>query len=366
MFYGLVRLLPPQPCLRPIWFEAAAPSVTFLEKRKLSRKYALRALVPAVERTMTMRIPVLYSLSLCALLSSCIDDPAQSAASGGVTTTSSGTANASGPVGNPSAAPGSSAPGGPQDSSDSSSSAPGSSGGGGAPDEPDPALLTCNPGRVDECLPGQKCSSYRSSPDKNLNDATRCAPVIGNQQLGEACVRDRESGNDDCGPMLFCDAGCSACEGPGTCIAFCDSTQDPVQDCEARGVQGGHCFKLNDGAMPICKESCDPIAQNCKDPEQACHATLDSFLCTKFRPEEGSDGSYGQACDRVQSCAPGLTCRDAAEVGACKDKGEGRCCTEMCDLNAVPSQCTRAGESCKAIFDNPISGLEHVGVCTVN
>lgn len=312
---------------------------------------------------MTMRISVLYSLSFCALLSSCIDDPARSAGSGGVASTSSATASASGSAGTSGAVPTGSSPSTPQDSTSASS---GGSGSTSAPDEPDPALLACNPGRDDECLPGQKCSSYLSSLDKKQTNATRCAPVIGNQQLGEPCVRDRESGNDDCGPMLFCDAGCSACDGPGTCIAFCDGSQDPVQDCEARGVQGGHCFRLNNGALPICKQSCDPIAQNCDDPEQACHATLDSFLCTKFRPEAGSDGSYGQPCDRVQSCAPGLTCRSAAEVGACKDKGEGRCCTQMCDLNAAPSQCSRAGESCKAIFENPVSGLEHVGVCTVN
>lgn len=250
--------------------------------------------------------------------------------------------------------------------SNSSSSSASSSGTLTSTGTEEPSLVSCNPGREDQCDAGQKCSTYMSDLTKKQTDGTRCAPVTGTAKLGEACTRNRDEGTDDCGPMLFCNAGCSACDGPGTCIAYCDVDKDPVQDCKDRGVENGHCFHFNGNALPICMKVCDPIKQDCADEKQACHATLDNFLCATFRPEPGSEGKYGQPCDRVQSCAPGLTCRDAKEVEACKDQEEGRCCTNICDRSKKDEkQCGGEQESCEAIFEKPVTGLEDVGVCVL-
>lgn len=205
-----------------------------------------------------------------------------------------------------------------------------------------------------------------SDPEKNQTDATQCVPRTGNAKLGEACIRNRDMGTDNCGPMLFCNAGCSACDGPGRCVAFCDKDKDPVQDCADRGVEKGHCFVLNYGALPICMPVCDPLKQDCEDEQDACHATLDNFLCAKFRPEPDSDGTYGQSCDRVQSCAPGLTCKDASLVEACKDQEEGsKCCAHICDRSKGNADCKQENESCEPIFKDakPVAGVENVGVC---
>lgn len=214
-----------------------------------------------------------------------------------------------------------------------------------------------------DCPRGFKCMPY-SSQGGSWWDATACFPVdpepVG---LGEPCQWEGEpwSGIDDCGFAQVCwsfepgDGG--VCKGlclfenPGDweTVTCEDPAAFPFVGCQ-------DCFCS-------CETHCDPLAQDCV-AGQACVASADIFLCV---PDASDDmGAYGDPCEFLNACDPGLMCLDADTVPGCE--GGVGCCTPFCDVT-LPNACPGAaeGQTCQAWYEPgqaPV-GLENVGACAL-
>ena len=214
---------------------------------------------------------------------------------------------------------------------------------------------TCDPAEQD-CPEGDKCTGYVVQQGYCCVDANKCVPVIGNQQLGDPCVRTED--NDDCDEGLFCMTVTSGSTGDGVCLAFCNVGE---QDCAEDGLPDANCIAFNDGALPICQDSCDPLLQDC-DGELGCYGVGNQgFVCSVPGFEDGL-GNDGDMCFTIQSCKPGLGCT-AAEV--LSDCGATRCCSPYCDLSA-PDPCTEP-EQCVPYYEEGTAppNYENVGLCAV-
>ncbi len=227
----------------------------------------------------------------------------------------------------------------------------GSDGGdeGGFINDPDGGIVgQCDPAAQD-CPRGQKCTSYVATPGGTTVDATQCVEIIGDDQWGESC--ERMEGNDTCGAGLFCMTEISGGTGEGRCLEYCVVNQP----CEF----GGECFAFNDGALPVCEVTCDPLAPDCPGG-QGCYAAFNNFVCAIPGPANGM-GADGDPCNTIQSCNPGLVCRG----GTAGCAAEAACCTPFCDLSEGNAGCTEGGESCIQALDEPPPGLEDVGYCGI-
>jgi hypothetical protein len=214
---------------------------------------------------------------------------------------------------------------------------------------------TCDPAEQD-CPEGDKCTGYVVQQGYCCVDANKCVPVIGNAQLGDPCVRTED--NDDCAEGLFCMTVTSGSTGDGVCLAFCDVG---AQDCHEDGLPDAQCIAFNDGTLPLCQDSCDPLTQDCSG-DLGCYGVGDQgFVCSVPGYEDGL-GNDGDMCFTIQSCKPGLGCT-AAEV--LSDCGAARCCSPYCDLSE-PDTCT-SPEECVAYYEPGTAppGYENVGLCAV-
>jgi hypothetical protein len=214
---------------------------------------------------------------------------------------------------------------------------------------------TCDPAEQD-CPEGDKCTGYVVEQGSCCVDANKCVPVIGNGQLGDPCVRTED--NDDCAEGLFCMTVTSGSTGDGRCLAFCDVA---TQDCHEDGLPDAQCIAFNDGTLPLCQDSCDPLLQDCSG-DLGCYGVGDQgFVCSVpgYEPGLGNDGDM---CYTIQSCKPGLGCT-AAEV--LSDCGASRCCSPYCDLS-MPDPCTLP-EECVPYYEPGTAppGFEDVGLCAV-
>ena len=205
----------------------------------------------------------------------------------------------------------------------------------------------CDPYEQD-CPKGEKCTSYVQTPGGATVDATKCVPIIGDDLWGEPCERMAE--NDTCAAGFFCMTNVSGNTGMGTCLEYCS----PEQPCEF----GGECFSFNDGALPVCEITCDPILQDCP-AGQGCYAAFDNFVCALPGAPDGQ-GADGDPCNTIQSCNPGLICR-----GGTANCPEGACCTPVCELSGPAEQCEDPSEQCIQALDDPPPGLMDVGFCGV-
>ena len=214
---------------------------------------------------------------------------------------------------------------------------------------------TCDPGAQD-CPDGEKCTAYVMTPGYCCVDANKCVPIIGDKQLGDPCTRGLD--NDDCDKGLFCMTKTSGDQGEGVCLAMCDAIN---QDCAEDGLPDADCIAFNDGALPLCQDSCDPVIQDCTPPLGCYGVGNQGFVCAQpgFDPGLGNDGDE---CYTVQSCKPGLGCTASEVLDGC---GASRCCTPYCDLNE-PDPCT-APESCVPYYDAGTAppGYDHVGLCAI-
>jgi len=214
---------------------------------------------------------------------------------------------------------------------------------------------TCDPAAQD-CPDGEKCTGYVQEPGYCCVDSNKCVPIIGDKLLGEPCTRGVD--NDDCGLGLFCMAKTSGSEGEGVCLAFCNAA---TQDCGDHGLPGAECIAFNDGTLPLCQDSCDPVLQDCTMP-LGCYGVGDQgFVCAQPGFDEGL-GNDGDACYTIQSCKPGLGCTNAEALEGCD---ASRCCSPYCDLDE-PDPCT-APESCVPYYDAGTAppGYEHIGLCAI-
>ncbi|MEM6993405.1 MAG: hypothetical protein AAF721_23025, partial [Myxococcota bacterium] len=97
------------------------------------------------------------------------------------------------------------------------------------------------------------------------------------------------------------------------------------------------CVVANDGILPLCLPSCDPLMQDCP-ADGGCYLVEGIAVCA---PVSGTLLS-GDACGSANACTPGLACVDGG--GGCA-LGTS-CCGPYCDVG--DPGCT-AGLSCAPI-----------------
>jgi hypothetical protein len=206
------------------------------------------------------------------------------------------------------------------------------------------------------CPEGFKCMPYADDGGSSWN-AQFCFPLdpdpVG---VGEPCevVGDGVSGLDDCeeGSMCwFVDPDTNE----GTCVAFCGGTPDDP-DCDAAHT----CLVANDEVLNLCMPFCDPVLQDC-DAGYGCYPMDDGFVCAV--DASGEMGSFGDVCEFINVCDPGLACITGELVLGCTEAG---CCTPFCDLDD-PTPCSgiSGGVECVPWYldgDAP-AGFEDVGIC---
>ncbi|MCA9708728.1 MAG: hypothetical protein KDK70_22960 [Myxococcales bacterium] len=298
---------------------------------------------------------LLAVISLATVLAGCTEDPpADPTSSSGLDSTGASSISGTGMVGSSTGPFETTA----VDSDDATTD--GSSGGGfiyGDPDGGD--VFPCDPFQQD-CPEGEKCVPWANDGGSTWND-TRCAPVVPDPvPPGEPCTVEGSgtSGIDDCAAGAMCwdvDPDTNA----GTCVALCmGSEAAPV--CDEAGTT---CVMANDGVLTLCLPTCDPIEQQCPQ-DQACMPVGDAFVCIF---DAGNQGGYGDSCEAIAACVPGLVCVAPQDVPGCMSAS---CCTELCSLSdpAGDAQCTGApqGQQCVPWFESdPPPEYVDLGVCRV-
>jgi hypothetical protein len=132
---------------------------------------------------------------------------------------------------------------------------------------------------------------------------------------------------------------------------------DPVCD-----EPGWACGVFNQGVVPLCLPTCDPLVQDCPEGD-ACYVMYDLLLC--MPDHSGPDaGAYGDPCEFINVCDPGLLCIETDVVPGCQSPVG--CCSPLCDTTQ-PNTCPGMadGEQCLPIWDPGDGPPEwaHVGVC---
>ncbi|MCH9684851.1 MAG: ribulose phosphate epimerase [Deltaproteobacteria bacterium] len=213
-----------------------------------------------------------------------------------------------------------------------------------------------------DCPDGEKCMPW--SNDGGAWNATRCSPIAENPgQPGDECAVEGSgtSGIDDCDVGVMC-WDVDGETNMGTCVAMCTGdAANPI--CEDPDTT---CSIANDGAIVLCLPVCDPLLQDCPEG-QACYPVAEDWVCGP--DASGEMGTYGDPCEFINVCDPGLICLGAAATPNCQ--GAGGCCTEVCDISdpAGDAQCTGApqGQTCQVWYEEGAAppGYEDVGACSL-
>ncbi len=213
-----------------------------------------------------------------------------------------------------------------------------------------------------DCPEGEKCMPWANDGGNSWN-ATRCSPVSPDPgQPGDPCTVEGSgvSGVDDCDVATMC-WGVDPETNMGTCVAFCmGSENNPVCDDPTTA-----CSIANEGTLILCLPTCDPLLQNCMDGE-GCWGIDDDFVCA---PDAGGEmGAYGDPCEFLNVCDPGLFCANPDVVPGCASAG---CCSEFCDMSdpMAGANCAGAGggQMCIPWFEKGQAppGYEDVGACAI-
>jgi hypothetical protein len=221
-------------------------------------------------------------------------------------------------------------------------------------------LIECDVWAQD-CPIGEKCMPWANDGGERWN-ATRCSPLdAAPNSVGEPCAVEGPglTGIDDCGIHEMCwDVDPDTNE--GTCVAMCGGSE-AFPDCGV--APGTQCLIAYDHTITLCLPPCDPSLQDCS-ANATCVPVAVALFCVP--DQSGAEGQYGDGCDSIDSCDPGLFCGHPELVPGCVDD---TCCAEYCDLS-VPdpdTQCTdnAMGVQCvpwaEAFQDPP--GPESLGVC---
>ena len=210
-----------------------------------------------------------------------------------------------------------------------------------------------------DCPDGEKCMPWANDGGGSWN-ALKCSPVGPNPgQSGDVCTVEGNavSGVDSCDLGLLCWYVDENNE--GSCLDQCTgSEEEPV--CPANTV----CDVTNMGVLTLCLPTCDPLLVNCKDGEICFYSNLaGNFICDF--DGSGEMGAYGDPCEFINVCDPGLFCASPEAVPGCN---AGGCCSEYCDLNE-PNTCAGKdeGQECLPWFEmgSAPPGLDHVGACVI-
>jgi hypothetical protein len=252
----------------------------------------------------------------------------------------------------------------PASSSDSSDSSDGSS-----TDEPPTMFLVPPDGGgvsfecdflIQDCPPGFKCNAWANDGGGSWN-ATKCVPIAPDPgEVGDPCTVEGSgtSGIDSCELGAMCwDVDPKTNE--GVCVAYCQGDaanpfcEDPDTICEGREVL-------------LCLPLCCPLEQDCPEG-QGCYAVSDSFSCAP--DASGDQGAFGDSCEFINVCDPGMVCLDSSVVPpGLPCEGAAGCCTPFCVAGS--SWCSELDPTmdCMPWYeeeDQAPPGFEHTGVCVV-
>jgi hypothetical protein len=215
----------------------------------------------------------------------------------------------------------------------------------------------CDP-IAQDCPDGFKCTALDTDQD-DFWDANKCvdAPDDGGV-AGDPCTIEGEdmfTGIDNCAEGYLC-LNVDENQENGACIEFCSSDMT----CPNTSGGDGVCIVQNDGVLPICLSTCDPLLQDCAG-QAACYGTGEPpFIC--FNPDAKGGGQDGTACGYLNACLEGLSCAAAETQENCTSMEYG-CCTPFCPLDGVGA-CTGA-EECVPFFAMEQPGFENVGICAL-
>ncbi|MBC8072356.1 MAG: hypothetical protein IAG13_28800 [Deltaproteobacteria bacterium] len=126
------------------------------------------------------------------------------------------------------------------------------------------------------------------------------------------------------------------------------------------------CSVTSESVINLCIPFCDPLADDCPHGTD-CHPAGDAFTCSTDL--SGPVGSYGDPCEFLDVCDPGLFCAARSAVPDCG--GPTGCCSEYCDLDAddPDASCDGAaqGQVCVPWFEEGMAppAFARVGACSL-
>jgi hypothetical protein len=209
---------------------------------------------------------------------------------------------------------------------------------------------------LQNCPVGEKCMPYSNDGGGAWN-ATRCSPIDEDPvDIGGDCTVEGSdvSGYDNCVQGSMCWSVDPETD-TGYCLELCSCTpEQPV--CNTPNTT---CTITNQGVLPLCLNVCNPNDAGSCPENEACLPSGDYFLCA---PDgSGDEGQYGDPCQFINGCDPGLFCASAESVAGCAGTG---CCSSLCvtgdDDNCAP------GQECVAWYadgEAPDECLESAGAC---
>jgi hypothetical protein len=211
-----------------------------------------------------------------------------------------------------------------------------------------------------DCPDGEKCMPWANDGGGAWN-ATRCSPVAPDpREVNESCTAEgsAQSGIDDCVEGAMC-WHVDDLTLEGTCVAQCDGSEAAPQCADELG-----CLISNEGVLTLCLPSCNPLISECV-VDEICVPVDGRFFCVPDNSR--GEGQYGDPCEFIDACDPGLFCAGAQGVAGCVD--QIGCCADFCDPTIMDAnlQCSgvAGGEQCVAFYPDPSPGNENIGVCLV-
>ncbi|MBV1857047.1 MAG: hypothetical protein KUG77_01455 [Nannocystaceae bacterium] len=197
-----------------------------------------------------------------------------------------------------------------------------------------------------------------------------CFPVSSEPgQPGEPCTMEDydASGLDSCAAGSMC-YNVTEETLQGTCFALCEGTLGNPSCADSDAL----CDIQYNGALPLCKQPCDPLEDSCPEGE-GCYPFGDftNFSCALDKSDVTDvPGLAGDECEFINHCAPGLVCFEQPFFFGCDTDLFG-CCTEFCDLDdpAPDGGCSLADQVCIPWhLEGEVvpEGLENVGFCYVD
>ena len=300
-----------------------------------------------------MRLRSLTALSILLITPACADDGAQDSPTTGTSATTNSTTSATATDGGGTTTT-------TTDPSASTSNSGGTSSGGGSSggafiDQPDiPGAEMCDVFAQD-CPDGEKCTFYTDAAYPS--GANKCVPVMGDGQEGDPCMALGEAGTDNCALGHLC-WGITQDTMMGTCIALCGEGNTCPNDAP--------CTVTNDGTLPLCLPTCDPLAPECPDAWACYDDPSGGWFCDL--DVSGDNGAHGDPCEYINSCDSGLICVAATAVDSqtCSGAGSSGCCAIVCDISD-PISCPGASEQCISYYgmDPAPPQFMNVGVCVI-
>jgi hypothetical protein len=220
----------------------------------------------------------------------------------------------------------------------------------GLPPPPPEHAVTSDAGTMTSGAVDTQGSTSGAAEDATQGGSSLAMTEGASASEGDACI------DVVCPPGEHCVEGsCFACTDPPSCegcrgLEVCQCPQDDTC-CEI-----GACVA----------QVCDPLQQDCPEGA-ACYPIRDGWSCAP--DASGNMGVYGDPCEFINVCDPGLVCIDASSVPGCG--GAAGCCSDLCDITGPrgDAQCSGAasGQVCMPWYEPAMapSGYEDVGVCTL-